>query len=137
MNRIQQNTEDGWGWKIVVKVPDVVLEASTFPKGGGTKGFPRPQLTPPSTPVQLTKETIFSGMEWKTKQDDNTVPARIDSAWAWAFRADRDGSQNATQIALQAAIEKAGKKGAEIEGFIYTIGGRENSLFNRKIKGGK
>ncbi len=139
LQRMQQLGQDDWGLKVVVTVGEVTLEGSTFPKGRGINGIPppRPQPSPLGTPVQLTNETIFNGMEWKTKYEDNTVPARIDSPWAWAFRADRDGNQNPTQIALQAAIEKAGKKGAEIEGYIYTLGGRDGTLINRKVKGGK
>ncbi len=139
LERILQHGQDGDGFKIVTSFDGASIEASTFPKGRGSNGSPPPgpQPTHPGIPVHLTTEAIFSGMEWKTKYNDNTVEARPDNAWAWAFRADRDGNQNPTQIALQAAIEKAGKKGAEIEGFIYTLGGRDGTLINRKVKGGK
>jgi len=139
LERVQNTSDPDWGWKVVVTLGPIALEASTFPKDrrNNYKPSPKPESKTPSAPVTLSNESIFNGMDWKTKYQNNTVEARIDSAWAWAFRADKDGSQNDVQIALQTAIEKADKNGAEIDGFIYTIGGRDGNLVNRKITGAK
>jgi len=38
--RVKTNSDPNWGWKIVVGVGPVSLEASTFPKNGGYRPAP-------------------------------------------------------------------------------------------------
>lgn len=135
MERYLHNSEEGSGWKIVAKVGEVSLEVSSVPQRKGWQApGPGPVPPPPGPSPELTNEAIHEGIDWKHKVNDENVPAGPQTAWAWGWMQDQDGSQTPIQKALTAAIGPAKKAELVIGEMTYTIGGRDNNLFNRKRK---
>lgn len=139
LERIKGRSDPNWGWKTVVGVGPVTLEASTFPKERGySKPSPKPAGKPePGAPVQLNNEAINDALPWKHKKDGETYDAELATPWSYTFVQDRDGTQSPLQVELEAAIEAADKGKLVIGDYTYTLAGTDGNLFNRNKKGGK
>lgn len=119
MDRVNQNTEKGWGWKIVVRVADVALEASTFPKNGYRKATHRP--TPPP-PKPHAGSVDVSGLDFK----------ETNAYFAWAFAYPQGSDEPLPEAeSILAAIAASEKGEYVLDGFLYKMGGDDKKLLNR------
>ena len=130
--RVLQNSQDGWGWKIVISRGDLSIEASTFPKTGGYSA-PSPlkpvanQRTPApatGTPAQNIAQLEF----WARKGE----PAHAGSGFAYAHLTNKDRQPHPPAIAIQNAIDAAGGV-LTVDGYDYKMGGSQGTLINRTV----
>jgi len=130
--RVLQNSQDGWGWKIVILRGDLCIEASTFPKTGGYSApspfkpvaNQRQPATATGTPAQNIAQIEF----WIKKG----ILAAPGAGFAYAHLTNKDRQEHPPATALKAAIETAGGT-LTIDGYDYKMGGSQGTLINRTV----
>lgn len=127
MDRILQNSSEGWGWKIVITAGDVTLEASTFPKGGSGSGSAPSPFKRVHVPGGVPD---VSGIKWRQNE------AQKGKGFFWEFVTNQDGTGKPELAQLLSAIAVAPKGVVTIDGFDYKLGKDPKFINKAKARSG-
>lgn len=97
----------------------------------GTKANPRPASPSRETTAEKAMEIQLdiSGIDWQTKDKQ---PAGPNTPWCWAHAHMQDGGIRRETAQLVAAVEQYGT--VKVGKYEITLGGRDGTLLNRRVK---